>query len=193
MSDQDNSMFGLDEPKDKLLTTEERLACQLISIGDPPWSQRAQALLAIDDGASDEEAGIRCGLASSQVRYWVRRFHAERMGAFPEEVVFPTPSEPIPVDPPGEVEIPLTQETTVDETRPDVEFEPVTERVEEGVEEKPEKTAQELKETGKKEKKKDPGKKKKKDKKKDKGKKKDKKDKKKGKGKKKKKDKKKNK
>ena len=155
MSDQESTAFESMDSDEKLLTTDERLACQLISIGDPPWSQRALALLAADDGASEEEASARSGLAPTQVRYWVRRFHAERMGAFPEDVIFPPLGEPATDPTTTEGEVPVIEAEETIQAEAPVEVALVTEPAEE--EEKPEKAKKKKK---KQKKKKDKGKKK---------------------------------
>ena len=68
----------------KLLTVEERVDCEMIPAGDSWYSPRAQALLALDEGATRKEAGEQTGLTLGQISYWLRRFRADRMAAFPE-------------------------------------------------------------------------------------------------------------
>ena len=68
----------------KLLSPEERAVCDQLAAGEAPWSQRAQALSALDDGATQVEAGSRAGLTHGQVRYWLARFRQDGLSMFPE-------------------------------------------------------------------------------------------------------------
>jgi transposase-like protein len=68
----------------KLLNLEERAVCERVAAGEAPWSQRAQALLALDEGATQVGAGGRAGLTQGQVRYWLGRFRQDGLGIFPE-------------------------------------------------------------------------------------------------------------
>ncbi len=67
-----------------LLSPEARAACQRIAAGEAPWSQRAQALLAVDEGATQAEAGQRAGLTQGQVKYWLGKFRRDQVSIFPE-------------------------------------------------------------------------------------------------------------
>ncbi len=67
-----------------LLSPEARSACEGIAAGEAPWSQRAQALLAVDEGATQAEAGQRAGLTPGQVKYWLGKFRRDQLGIFPE-------------------------------------------------------------------------------------------------------------
>lgn len=68
-----------------LLEPQERPSCEQIATGKPPHSQRAQALLALDKGETQAEAGRLSGLSVGQVRYWLGRFRTNRMNIFPSE------------------------------------------------------------------------------------------------------------
>ena len=68
-----------------LLEPQERPSCKQIATGKPPHSQRAQALLALDKGETQAEAGRLSGLSVGQVRYWLGRFRTNRMNIFPSE------------------------------------------------------------------------------------------------------------
>ncbi len=75
------------QPKKQLhLTSDERTACQQIATGKAPYSQRAQTILALADGASQAEAAQQSGLTENQVRYWLGRFRSKRLDIFPESV-----------------------------------------------------------------------------------------------------------
>jgi hypothetical protein len=73
--------------KGKLLSSQERQAFKMISAGDDLHGQRAIALLAIDEGATQKEAGIRSSLTPGQVKYWLGRFRQLRLEIFPDQVL----------------------------------------------------------------------------------------------------------
>ncbi|MCK4975455.1 MAG: helix-turn-helix domain-containing protein [Anaerolineales bacterium] len=70
----------------KLLSLDERGACEQLAGGEAPHNQRALALLAIDEGATQAEAGQRAGLTSGQVKYWLGKFRNEGLTIFPEDL-----------------------------------------------------------------------------------------------------------
>ena len=71
----------------KLLSSEERAVFSQIAATEPPHSQRAQALLVINEGATQAEAGRQSGLTIGQVRYWLGRFRKNGLSIFPEELL----------------------------------------------------------------------------------------------------------
>jgi hypothetical protein len=71
--------------KGNLLTPEEKDACKQIVMGEAPYRQRAQALLAIDAGFTQPEAARKSGLTKGQVRYWLEKFRRIRLDIFPEQ------------------------------------------------------------------------------------------------------------
>lgn len=71
----------------KLLSLDERGACEQLAGGEAPHNQRALVLLAIDEGATQAEAGQRAGLTSGQVKYWLGKFRKEGLTIFPEDLV----------------------------------------------------------------------------------------------------------
>ena len=71
----------------KLLSSQEREAFKMISTGNDLHGQRALALLAIDEGTTQEQAGQRAGLTAGQVKYWLGKFRRVRMDIFPEQVL----------------------------------------------------------------------------------------------------------
>jgi hypothetical protein len=98
-----------------LLSAEERAICEQISkANDLPYNYRAQALLALDEGLSQAQAGERSGLTRGQVKYAVSQFRKNKLGIFPEPLQTPaggTPAEPkpqpvIPPEPEPEEDIP---------------------------------------------------------------------------------------
>ncbi len=79
-----------------LLTTEAQLTLNRISQRETPYSQRAQALLALNEGKTDEEASAFSGLRPTQVRYWFRRYGKTGLAIFPADLLAAegeTPSE----------------------------------------------------------------------------------------------------
>lgn len=79
----------IEDKEGKLLSPQEREAFKVISSGNDLHGQRAIALLAIDEGVTQEQAGRRAGLTAGQVKYWLGRFRLMRMDIFPEQVLMP--------------------------------------------------------------------------------------------------------
>lgn len=75
-----------------LLTPSEQAVCLQIAVRESPHSQRAQALLAIADGASLAAAAEKSGLTENQVKYWVGRFRNNRLAIFPEVLIATEPA-----------------------------------------------------------------------------------------------------
>ena len=71
-------------PEGRLLSDQEREAFKMISTGNDLHGQRAIALLAIDEGASQSQAAQQAGLTAGQVKYWLGKFRRVRMEIFPE-------------------------------------------------------------------------------------------------------------
>lgn len=70
-----------------LLSEQERIAFRMISTGNDLHGQRAVALLAIDEGATQVEAAQQAGLTPGQVKYWLEKFRRVRLEIFPEQVL----------------------------------------------------------------------------------------------------------
>ena len=75
------------EKGNRLLSYEERDILGEVATKDPPFSQRAQALLAIDEGTTQAAAGQKAGLTKGQMRYWLTKFRKVRIAIFPEELL----------------------------------------------------------------------------------------------------------
>lgn len=73
-----------EETGGKLFSSIEREACMFITSAEEPYSQQALALIAIDDGATQAEAGQLTGLTIGQVQYWLAQFRKEGMAIFPD-------------------------------------------------------------------------------------------------------------
>ncbi len=73
------------EKEQRLLSSEEQAVIGRIATKEPPDSQRAQALLALDKGATQAEAGRQAGLTKGQVSYWLAKFRKDGIYIFSEE------------------------------------------------------------------------------------------------------------
>lgn len=81
-----NSELNQEQVTGKLLNQAQREALEHLVEGEAPFNQRAKALLAIDEGATQSEAGQIAGLTSGQVKYWLSKFRNEGLTIFPEPV-----------------------------------------------------------------------------------------------------------
>ena len=72
---------------EKLLSEQERVAFRMISTGNDLHGQRALALLAIDEGATQAQAAQQAGLSPGQVKYWLAKFRQSRLAIFPDQVL----------------------------------------------------------------------------------------------------------
>ena len=91
----------------RLLDPGERAACEQLVSGEAPHNQRAQALLALDQGATQREAGQVAGLSQGQVKYWLGKFRKIGMSIFPEDVLEaaqPTADVSVTAEPAGDAE-----------------------------------------------------------------------------------------
>lgn len=70
-----------------MITAEESLVLEAIAQSVIPYSQRAQALLAVDAGSTVVQAAGVAGLKDTQVRYWMGRFRKTRLQIFPQELL----------------------------------------------------------------------------------------------------------
>jgi hypothetical protein len=77
---------------DKLLTADERVACIHLTAQEGVDGQRARALLAIDDGATQSAAAEQAGLTEGQLRYFLGKFRQERLAAFPDYLIEASPA-----------------------------------------------------------------------------------------------------
>ena len=77
--------------------------CEQFASGDGLDNRRAQALLALDAGATQAEAGAQAGLTRYQVKYCLNRFRQKGLAMFPEVASEPVP-EPEPIASAAEAE-----------------------------------------------------------------------------------------
>jgi CHAD domain-containing protein len=78
-----------DEDEGALMSAAERAVHEAHASGDGARARRAQALLALDRGLSQVEAGRVAGLSDRRVRYWLARYRAEGMSIYDDEAVDP--------------------------------------------------------------------------------------------------------
>ena len=94
-----------------MLEPDEVLLCEQIAAGDPPWSQRAQALLAIHHGSTAEAASEASGLRTTQVNFWLNKFYKARLGIFPEELLTAADNFAAEIETPPGDELPVLAES----------------------------------------------------------------------------------
>lgn len=78
-----------DEDDGALMSAAERAVHEAHASGEGARARRAQALLALDRGLSQVEAGRVAGLSDRRVRYWLARYRAEGAGIYDDEAVDP--------------------------------------------------------------------------------------------------------
>jgi CHAD domain-containing protein len=78
-----------DEDEGALMSAAERRLHEAHASGHDARARRAQALLALDRGLSQVEAGRVAGLSDRRVRYWLARYRAEGTGIYDDEAVDP--------------------------------------------------------------------------------------------------------
>lgn len=74
-------------PRDSLLRLPEREELQRIGHQESMYGRRARALLALDEGHTQVEAGAHAGMSERRVRHWLAEFRRRRLGIFPERVI----------------------------------------------------------------------------------------------------------
>jgi len=79
----------------RLLSAEQKAICEQIAVGETLNSRRAQALLVVDGGATQAEAGRQVGLTLYQVKYCLSRFRQLGMAMFPDTVSSATQPDPV--------------------------------------------------------------------------------------------------
>ncbi len=78
-----------DEDDGALMSAAERAVHEAHASGEGARARRAQALLALDRGLSQVEAGRVAGLSDRRVRYWLARYRVEGTGIYDDEAVDP--------------------------------------------------------------------------------------------------------
>ena len=95
--------------ENSLLTPQERTLCEQIATRDDMYRRRALALLTLDEGTTQAEAGERAKLSTRRVRYWLAEFRERRLTVFPDRVLEQqqTPTRPRPTPPETPSSFPL--------------------------------------------------------------------------------------
>ena len=70
-----------------LLSPQEFTICQQISSHKSPHSQRAVALLALNNKLTQFQAAEKAGLSVGQVKYWVGKYRKQRLSIFPQSLL----------------------------------------------------------------------------------------------------------
>ena len=99
MSNQKNDVQDNVVQEGKLLSAQERVAFRMISTGNDLHGQRALALLAIDEGATQVQAAQRAGLTRGQVKYSLGKFREIRLAIFPDQVLEAAGQDPMHTQP----------------------------------------------------------------------------------------------
>jgi CHAD domain-containing protein len=66
----------------RLLPADERAVHERIAAGGDARARRAQALLALDEGDRQAEAGARAGLSTRRVRHWLARYRSDGLAVY---------------------------------------------------------------------------------------------------------------
>jgi len=107
------SFAGLTEPGSSLLMPQERAVCLQIGTRDDLYGRRARAMLALDEGLTQVEAGQRAGMSDRRVRHWLAEFRQRRLDIFPARITAvgkPAPADLPPVGLPGPASQPELEE-----------------------------------------------------------------------------------
>lgn len=105
-----NSTQSPADEQSRWLTPSQRTVCQQVATNnEPPHSQRAEALLVLDNGATYAQAAEQTGLSMGQLKYCVTAFRRKQLDIFPPEMMATTPSTaaldtPLDVEPEPEPE-----------------------------------------------------------------------------------------
>ena len=74
-------------PQGILLTPDEREVCGRMATRDDLHGRRARALLALDEGATQEQAGLRADMSPRRVRHWLAEFRRRHLGVFRQRIL----------------------------------------------------------------------------------------------------------
>jgi CHAD domain-containing protein len=71
----------------QLLTPYERAVCLQVASRSDMYGRRARALLALDEGATQSEAGVQARLSERRTRYWLATFRERRLKVLPARIL----------------------------------------------------------------------------------------------------------
>jgi len=80
----------------QLLTPRQRALCLQVASRADMYGRRARALLALDEGVTQGEAGLEAGLSERRVRYWLAAFRERQLGVLPPRVLAEAVGEAAP-------------------------------------------------------------------------------------------------
>lgn len=81
----------------QLLTPRQRALCLQVAERTDMYGRRARALLALDEGATQEEAGLQAGLSQRRVRYWLAAYRERQLGILPSRILAEAAGEASPL------------------------------------------------------------------------------------------------
>jgi hypothetical protein len=73
--------------RSNLLTPQEQAICKRIATSKAPHSQRAFALLTLNENSTQVHAADQAGLSPGQVGYWLAKFRKLGLGIFPDTLL----------------------------------------------------------------------------------------------------------
>jgi CHAD domain-containing protein len=71
----------------EVLSPRQRAVCLQAAARTDMYGRRARALLALDQGATQEEAGVSAGLSERRVRYWLAAFRERQLDILPPHIL----------------------------------------------------------------------------------------------------------
>ncbi len=101
------TFFDVDLPPqgDRLLNPCQRARLERVAAEASLYGRRARALLALDEGHTQLEAGGRAGMSARRVRHWLAAFRRKGLEIFPNRVLQAT------VAPPSDTRVPTAAKT----------------------------------------------------------------------------------
>ena len=120
-----------DSPEGELLTPQENAICAQIAKGDDLYALRAQGLLMLDKGKTQDEVAQHVQRTIGTIRRWLMGFQKKRLGDFPKRILSETLPAPAVILPemPVEKKPPRKKKKKVEE-KPEVKTQPLQELLE---------------------------------------------------------------
>lgn len=115
-----------DQPGGEILTLQEQAICTLITKRDDLYGRRAQGLLLLDKGITQEKVAEDTGRTPRTIRRWLTGFQEKRLGDFPERVlseILPVPTAILPKMPAEQ--LPMAEQEQPQHQQPQIEPKPV--------------------------------------------------------------------
>jgi CHAD domain-containing protein len=89
----ERALAFLEQDPPGLLAPDEHTICTELARRNDLHGRRARALLALDAGQTQEEAGRQSGMSERRVRYWQAAFRQKRLRIFPDRIRAATPNQ----------------------------------------------------------------------------------------------------